>query len=121
MMCVYCNCQQLDTLSTRYPWLLGIVIITACNRMVKYLTGYPHLLLTLTDLTSHDISLFTGLLITSLIKCHIDKMIGGHGDETPSPDIIVSMVKNVRLGEAKIVQCMRSVALYNVISYIVME
>ena len=75
---------------------------------MKYLLDCPQLLPTLIELAgSHDVSIFTGLLLTSLITCHFDKMIGSHGDIVPSTDIIVGVVKEIPLGEAIVVQCMR--------------
>ena len=75
---------------------------------MKYLADYPQLLPTLSDLAgSHDLSTFGGLLITSLITSHFDKMIGSHRDQVPSPDMIVGVVKAVPLREAIIVQCVR--------------
>lgn len=77
-------------------------------RSVKHLVDCPQLLPTLTDLAgSHDLSTFSGLLITSLINSHFDKMISSHGDQIPSPDMIVGVVKAVPLGETIIVQCVR--------------
>ena len=77
-------------------------------RSVKHLTGCPQLLPTLSDLAgSHDLSTFGGLLIKSLITSHFDKMMGSHGDQVPSPDVIVGVVKAVPLEEAIIVQCTR--------------
>ena len=75
---------------------------------MKYLGDCPQLLRTLSDLVaSHDVATFSGLLITSLITSHFDKMIGSHGDQVPSPDMIVGVVKAIPLGEAIIVQCVR--------------
>ena len=77
-------------------------------RSVKYLVDCPYLLPTLTDLTSsHDVSVFAGLLMTSLIIHHSDNMISNHDNQIPSPSMIVGVVKAVPLGEAIIVQCTR--------------
>ena len=79
-------------------------------RAVKYLADCSQLLSTLTDLaTSHDVSTFSGLLVTGLIMSHFEKMISSHGGHVASPDMIVGVVKAVPLGEATIVQCVRYV------------
>ena len=88
--------------------LINGVYDGAYFRAIKYLVDFSHLLPTLTDLaTSHDVLTFTGLLTTSLIAYHFDKMISSHGDVIPSPDMIVGVVKAVPLGEAIAVQCVR--------------
>lgn len=76
---------------------------------MKYLLDCPQLLPTLTELAgSHDVSTFSGLLMTSLITRHFDKLIGSHGDVVvPSTDMIVGVVKDIPLGEAIVVQCVR--------------
>ena len=76
---------------------------------MKYLLDCPQLLPTLTELAGlHDVSTFSGLLMTSLITYHFDKMISSHGDVVvPSTDMMVSVVKEIPLVEAIVMQCVR--------------
>ena len=63
---------------------------------------------TLADLSgSHDVSMFANMLLCGVVRSHCDVIIGSHGNQMPSPDVIVGVVKDVPMTEIIVVQFTR--------------
>jgi len=83
-----------------------------CSQLVPTLAGLSG---------SHDVSVFTNMLLCGVVRSHCDVIISSHGNQIPSSDVIVGVVKDVPMSEAIVVQFTRSGTSVNMFNDLVIQ